>query len=106
MIVNPQQVPTLAKVPSQAEPQPAVNDGMRLWTDDTGSFQVRARLVDLLEGKVRLLKDTGRYTTVSLQRLSANDLSYVQQQAQLRATAGSVTNAAPLHSAVDGGVEF
>ena len=37
-----------------------------LWVDNTGSFSCRARLVRFLDGQVRLLKDNGRTTTVSL----------------------------------------
>jgi hypothetical protein len=54
---------------------------MRVWRDDSGDFEVRAKLVLILEGKVRLLKDTGKYTTVPLDRLSPADLTYVRQHA-------------------------
>jgi hypothetical protein len=57
------------------------NDPMRLWHDDSGEFEVRAKLVLMLNGKVRLLKDTGKYTTVPLDRLSPSDLAYVRQHA-------------------------
>jgi hypothetical protein len=50
---------------------------MRQWVDDSGSFQVQGRLILILEGKVRLLKETGRTTTVPLERLSADDRQYV-----------------------------
>jgi hypothetical protein len=32
-----------------------------------------------MDGKVRILKETGRTTTVSLERLSAADRAYVEQ---------------------------
>ena len=57
------------------------NDPMRLWRDDSGEFEVRGKLVLILDGKVRLLKETGKYTTVPLDRLSPADLSYVRQHA-------------------------
>jgi hypothetical protein len=38
---------------------------------------VKARLVLVLDGKVRLLKETGRTTTVTLERLSKDDRAYV-----------------------------
>jgi hypothetical protein len=57
------------------------NDPMRTWRDDTGEFEVRAKMVLLLDGKVRLLKDTGKFTTVPLGRLSPADLSYVRRHA-------------------------
>ena len=50
----------------------------RLWVDDTGGFQIRGRLIALLDGKVRILKETGRTTTVPLWRLSQSDREYVQ----------------------------
>jgi hypothetical protein len=54
---------------------------MRVWTDNTGSFSCRARLVRFMDGQVRLAKDNGRTTTVPLARLSAGDLEFVQLQA-------------------------
>ena len=53
---------------------------MRLWTDNTGKFQVRARLLVVGDRYVRLLKDTGRTTTVPFSRLSGSDLAFVQHQ--------------------------
>ena len=50
----------------------------RLWTDNTGTFQVRGRLAVILETKIRILKDNGRYTTVPLRRLSDADQDYVE----------------------------
>ena len=52
---------------------------IRDWSDDSGTFRVRAKLVLILEGKVRLLKETGRTTTVPVDRLSANDQAYVNE---------------------------
>ena len=51
----------------------------RVWTDNTGQYKTVGRLVKISSTHVRLLKDTGRFTTVSKQRLSAVDLNYVQQ---------------------------
>ena len=51
---------------------------MRTWVDNTGSFRVTAKLVEVLDGKVRLLKDSGKTTTVELGRLSETDVQYVQ----------------------------
>jgi hypothetical protein len=53
---------------------------MRQWTDDTGDYQVRGKLVKITASTVRLLKETGKYTTVPIDRLSQADLQYVQQQ--------------------------
>lgn len=52
---------------------------MRLWVDDTGSFKINGQLVVILDGKVRILKETGRTTTVPLSRLSNADQEYVAQ---------------------------
>jgi hypothetical protein len=52
---------------------------LRLWTDDSGLFQVQGRLIAILDGKVRILKTTGRTTTVPLARLSRADRAYVEQ---------------------------
>jgi hypothetical protein len=54
---------------------------MRLWVDNTGKYQVLARLQVILHGKVRLLKETGKTTTVSMRRLSEADQQYVQRVA-------------------------
>ena len=52
---------------------------MRAWVDNTGTFKIQGRLIAILDGKVRLLKDTGKTTTVPLNRLSAADREYVDQ---------------------------
>jgi hypothetical protein len=52
---------------------------LRTWVDDTGQFRVQARLIQVLDGRVRLLKTTGRTTTVPLSRLSTADRAYVAQ---------------------------
>jgi hypothetical protein len=52
---------------------------LRKWTDDTGRFQIEGRLLVIFEGKVRILKPTGRTTTVPFERLSQEDVRYVEQ---------------------------
>jgi hypothetical protein len=52
---------------------------LRQWTDDSGKFNVEAKLVLILDGKVRLLKETGRTTTVAIERLSKADRAYVAE---------------------------
>lgn len=69
-------------------PKPAVDEDpfgtaarelpLRKWVDDTGLFAVEARLHLILDGQVRLLKTTGRTTTVPLDRLSQADRQYVE----------------------------
>ena len=57
----------------------------RVWTDNTGKFTVSARLVVVLDGAVRLQKETGRFTTVPMDRLSNADRQFVLGQSQLSA---------------------
>lgn len=52
---------------------------LRQWTDASGTFNVKAKLVLILDGKVRLLKETGRTTTVALEKLSKADQAYVAE---------------------------
>jgi hypothetical protein len=52
---------------------------VRQWRDNSGQFQTSARLILILDGKVRLLKESGRTTTVPLARLSAADQAYVAE---------------------------
>jgi hypothetical protein len=57
------------------------SDEMRLWTDNSGNFSCRGRLVRFYDGQVRLLKENGRTATVPLARLSTGDLEFVNRQA-------------------------
>jgi hypothetical protein len=52
---------------------------LRTWVDNTGHYQVRARLIAITSDQVRLLKDTGTTTTVPMHRLSEQDRGYVGQ---------------------------
>lgn len=71
--------------PTKSTPDPAnsaerneeVSRIWRQWTDNSGQFRVKARFLAVLDGKVRLLKESGRTTTVSMERLSAADRTYV-----------------------------
>ena len=53
---------------------------VRRWMDNTGTFSTVGRLVAVLGGKVRLLKENGRTTTVPARRLSKDDRKYVEEQ--------------------------
>jgi len=59
-----------------------IDPEFRLWTDNTGSFQTTGKLVSITETHVRLLKDTGKYTTVPKDRLSGEDLEYVNEMSK------------------------
>jgi hypothetical protein len=52
---------------------------LRIWSDNSGGFQVNGRLIAILDGKVRILKETGRTTTVPMNRLSKADREYVDE---------------------------
>ena len=54
---------------------------LRHWVDNTGNFSCNGRMLRMLDGKVQLLKDNGRTTTVPLARLSQGDLEFVNRQA-------------------------
>lgn len=59
---------------------PASFDGaeFRKWRDNTGTYDIEARLSIIYPDKVRLTKPNGRTTTVPMQRLSNRDLAYVR----------------------------
>jgi hypothetical protein len=71
--------PTTLKIADALVPGPDGRLPLRQWYDDSGKFEVKARLVVILDGKVRLLKETGRTTTVPLVRLSAADQAYIAE---------------------------
>ncbi|MCI0492187.1 MAG: hypothetical protein L0Z07_04535, partial [Planctomycetes bacterium] len=83
------------------EPGGIASSGMRQWIDNTGRYSCHARLVRFLDGQIRLLKDNGRTTTVSLHRLSEADLAFVHrqvsaQQADVFGRTAQATTALPL----------
>lgn len=49
----------------------------REWIDNTGTYRVQARVAVIFEDRVRLLKDTGKITTVPITRLSPRDRAYI-----------------------------
>ena len=62
-------------------PEPA--DAMRIWTDITGKHRVRGQMKKILvaQQKVRILKETGKYTTVPFDKLSETDRTFVARHA-------------------------
>ncbi len=67
-----------------AEPAPSTTqlepmDAMRTWVDVTGKHRIRGQLQEILaeQGKVRILKETGRFTTVPLEKLGPDDRQFV-----------------------------
>jgi len=69
---------------------PFKTSAIRQWVDDTGNFRITGQLVAVLEGKVRILKSTGKTTTVSMERLSQADREYVTQTLAKIGAAGDV----------------
>lgn len=63
------------------EPGGLASSQLRRWVDDSGNYSCRGRLIRVLDGKVKLMKDNGRTTTVPLGRLSQRDLDFVHRQA-------------------------
>jgi hypothetical protein len=68
---------------SAAESKPEPADAMRVWTDATGKHQVRGRMKLILvdQQKVRILKETGKYTTVPFAKLCEEDRMFVARHA-------------------------
>jgi hypothetical protein len=68
---------------SAAAPKIEPADAMRVWTDVTGKHQVRGRMKLILadQQKVRILKETGKYTTVPFAKLSEEDRMFVAMHA-------------------------
>lgn len=69
---------------SEADPfsiLPTPDEPVRLWVDDTGSFEVTGRLVSISPTAARILKSNGRHTTVPFERLSEHDQFYVEATA-------------------------
>ncbi len=78
----PVEEPATEEAPAEADPfdsgilhtpgQPS-----RRWQDDTGRHSTTGRLVEVHADSVRILKATGRHTTVPMARLSAADREHV-----------------------------
>lgn len=60
----------------------------RTWTDASGNFSVRAKLVDVDESAVRLQRRDGRVIRVPLDKLSDEDQEFVRRGLQAAATPG------------------
>jgi len=78
--------PALANAPSAqpaataavASPAPSRSE-YRIWTDDTGTFQVEAMYLGVTDGKVQLRRKDGREINVPLSRLSETDQQAVEK---------------------------
>ncbi|KAF9630128.1 putative phd finger and set domain protein [Lasiodiplodia theobromae] len=72
--------PKLAPLRAIAEPKPEPRK-TRTWTDRTGSFKVEAEFMGLKDGKINLHKLNGVDITVSIPKMSVEDLEYVEKVA-------------------------
>lgn len=73
------------KVADNTPPLDAVqeNEEDRLWSDNSGDFQIRAKLVDLRDNDVYLERDNNQIG-IPLSRLSTNDQVYVRNEMRKR----------------------
>lgn len=60
-------------------------DDYRTWTDATGKFSVEAKIFELGESEVKLLKRDGRIITLPFERFVEGDRSYLKEVLQKRA---------------------
>ncbi|CAG8743870.1 45816_t:CDS:10, partial [Gigaspora margarita] len=65
-----------AQAQSKDKPLPS---NTRTWTDRTGSFRVEAEFLQLVDGKVHLHKLNGIKIAVPIDRMSKNDIAYLEK---------------------------
>lgn len=63
---------------------PVTDDEVRVWTDSSGKFTIKARLVENKNGTVVLENENGKQVKVPLQRLSAVDQKYLKELTRLK----------------------
>jgi len=56
----------------------AGNIAKRTWTDSTGKFKVESQLLNVVDNSARLRKTNGKEITLSVDRLSPEDQSFIQ----------------------------
>jgi len=66
---------------------PVMLAGARTWTDRTGKYQVKAKMVGVKDGRVQLLKTDGLVVEVSTNKLSQTDQQWL---------VGEVTSESPI----------
>ena len=69
---------TLFGISQFQAPEKFTGAEFKTWVDNTGTYQVKARLAMIYSDKIKLVKESGKTTTVPLNRLSDRDFSYVQ----------------------------
>ena len=80
--------PPTAK-PERKPPAPQA----RFWTDDTGAHKIRATLVGVEEGQVKLKKTDGQVIAVPLDKLSAADQKWLAKHASAAETSAASAGA-------------
>lgn len=68
---------------------------MQTWTDTTGKFKIEAAFVEFKDGKVRLRKKDGSWTTIAIEKLSEADQEYVKKRDQPKPEAAETAVAEP-----------
>ena len=56
------------------------DEAARTWSDKTGKFKVKAKLLANAEGKIKLLKEDGLVITVPIDRLSDADQKFLNDK--------------------------
>jgi hypothetical protein len=85
---------SLFESPSFIPPSEFRGAETRRWRDNTGAYEVEARLIIIYPDKVRLRKENGRTTTVAMRRLSDFDQAYVRWVADHMIRSGGALDAA------------
>ncbi|TWT68272.1 SHD1 domain-containing protein [Crateriforma conspicua] len=70
-------VVVLASQAKASASAPAADDSMRMWTDASGSFSVKATLVEQSATMATLRKEDGRVINVPIEKLSIGDQEYL-----------------------------
>jgi len=80
--VTPAEKPVIPAEKKEEEKDPLSKNDVkeyRLWTDASGEFHVRAKFVGIVDGKVRLQKDNGRYVRIEMDLLCTADQRLIKQ---------------------------
>jgi len=70
--------PVIPSIPKQPEQRQINMDNVRTWIDKSGTFKVEAEYLGLNNGKVQLFKLNGKIIDVALDKLSTEDVQYVE----------------------------
>jgi len=65
--------------PEQATEKPVAEKPMRTWTDTSGQFSVKAKLLEVTDGSVFLRRADGKKLKIPAAKLSAKDREYLRE---------------------------